>query len=302
MAPFSLPHLEILDKLGEGTFGTVFKARRLSDGRFVAVKHIRLSHKPEGIPAAILREVAILKLLGHPKVVELLGVEHGTTDNSVYLTFDYHGIDLRKYIRKIPSENYSSEMTIDRIKCFMYQILQGVDYCHARGVIHRDLKPQNVLIAGNHVKLADFGMSRLLGIPHRDNYTHEVITLWYRAPEILLGADDYSYGCDLWSLGCIFAELANQLPLFPGESEISELFLIFQVLGTPTEVTWPHVSILKHWKEEFPCWNNVKLEECVPRLGPLGIHLLSQMLTYTPSNRISAKNSLMHPFFGNVKT
>lgn len=199
----------------------------------------------------------------------------------------------------------------------MRQLLQGLEYCHAKRIVHRDLKPQNLLIANGQLKLADFGLSRG-GVPPLRQYTHEVITLWYRAPEILLGSPHYSMGADIWSVGCIFAELANREPLFPGtwsfygisdadvimggsqlteaslylfsclgDSELGELFLIFRLLGTPSDIKWPGVSMLKHWKPVFPSWDGIQLGEVFPQIGVEGNDLLIQMLKYPPCHRIS---------------
>jgi cyclin-dependent kinase 2 len=121
---------------------------------------------------------------------------------------------------------------------FFYQMLVGLGTIHSHRIVHRDMKPQNVLIQGNTVKLADFGLARAFSVPIRV-YTHEVVTLWYRAPEILLGARLYSTPVDLWSVACIFVEMLNGRALFPGDSEIDELYKIFRVLGTPSDATWP---------------------------------------------------------------
>jgi cyclin-dependent kinase 2 len=138
------------------------------------------------------------------------------------------------------------------------------------------------------------------GIPVR-TYTHEVVTLWYRAPEILLGAKHYSTPVDIWSIGCIFCEMLNHRALFPGDSEIDELFRIFRVLGTPTEETWPGVSALPDFKPNFPQWQRQDWEQVVPGLDPVGIDLLNQMLVYEPSRRINARAALSHAYFDDVR-
>jgi serine/threonine protein kinase len=163
------------------------------------------------------------------------------------------------------------------------------------------LKPQNLLIdKEGSLKLADFGLARAIGIPVR-TYTHEIVTLWYRAPEVLLGSKHYSTSVDMWSIGCIFAEMASHTPLFPGDSEIDELFRIFRVMGSPTEESWPGVSSLPDYKPDFPRWPAVPLTNAVPQLDPDGLDLLNKMLIYDPGKRISAKRALEHPYFDDVR-
>jgi len=186
-------------------------------------------------------------------------------------------------------------MSPSLVQLYTKQLLQGLVYCHTRRIIHRDLKPQNLLIDRKGLKLADFGLARAFCVPVRP-YTHEVITLWYRAPEILLGAQSYSLPVDIWSTGCIFAEMASKRPLFPGDSEIDQIFRIFKILGTPTETVWPGVSQLPEYKANFPSWRPQSLANYVTR-DPQILDLLQKMLVYEPSKRISAKQALLHPYF-----
>ncbi|CAN8019638.1 unnamed protein product, partial [Ixodes persulcatus] len=182
------------------------------------------------------------------------------------------------------------------LQSYLKQILEGILFCHRRRVLHRDLKPQNLLIdqKGN-IKLADFGLARAFGIPIRV-YTHEIVTLWYRAPEVLLGSPRYSTPIDIWSIACIFVEMINKRPLFHGDSEIDQLFRIFRTLGTPTEDTWPGVAKLPDYKSSFPNWSENILRSLLKNMDDDGIDLLEKMLVYDPVRRISAKDCLDHPY------
>ncbi len=184
----------------------------------------------------------------------------------------------------------------------MQQLLKGIAFCHGHRVLHRDLKPQNLLIdKAGVLKLADFGLARAFGVPVR-TYTHEVVTLWYRAPEILLGGKQYSTPVDIWSIGCIFAEMITRTPLFPGDSEIDQLFRIFRLLGTPNETIWPGVSQYPDYKSTFPQWQQQALGKVIKDVDPLGLDLLGKMLAYEPSKRISARDALKHPYFDDLNS
>lgn len=146
-------------------------------------------------------------------------------DAKLYLVFEFLDMDLKRYMDTLPD---GRTMEAEQVKKFTYQMLEGLAYCHSHRILHRDLKPQNLLVeSGSTIKLADFGLARAFNVPLR-TYTHEVVTLWYRAPEILLGSRTYSTPVDMWSVGCIFAEMARRKPLFPGDSEIDELYKIFR--------------------------------------------------------------------------
>ncbi|XP_002722978.2 cyclin-dependent kinase 3 isoform X1 [Oryctolagus cuniculus] len=280
-----------VEKIGEGTYGVVYKARNKETGQLVALKKIRLDLETEGVPSTAIREISLLKELKHPNIVRLLDVVHN--EKKLYLVFEFLSQDLKKYMDSTPA----SQLPMHLVKSYLFQLLQGVNFCHSHRVIHRDLKPQNLLISERGaIKLADFGLARAFGVPLR-TYTHEVVTLWYRAPEILLGCKFYSTAVDVWSVGCIFAEMVTRKALFPGDSEIDQLFRIFRTLGTPSEATWPGVTQLPDYKGSFPKWTRRGLEEIVPDLEPEGKDLLVQLLQYDPSQRISAKAALAHPYF-----
>lgn len=240
-----------IEKIGEGTYGVVYKARNKITGQLVALKKIRLENQEEGVPSTAIREISLLKELKHPNIVHLQDITH--EDVKLYLVFEYMEMDLKKYLDSLaPTTMVDPKLAMS----YLYQILQGTVFCHSRRILHRDLKPQNLLIdSKGAIKLADFGLGRAFGIPVRA-YTHEVVTLWYRAPEVLLGAQRYSCPVDVWSIGCIFAEIINKRPLFQGDSEIDQLFKIFRTMGTPTNQVWPGVTELQDYKTTFPKWNS----------------------------------------------
>ncbi|EFJ15022.1 hypothetical protein SELMODRAFT_139306 [Selaginella moellendorffii] len=283
---------EKVEKIGEGTYGVVYKARDRITNETIALKKIRLDQEDEGVPSTAIREISLLKEMQHGNIVRLQDVVH--CEKKLYLVFEYLDLDLKKHMDNSPDFAKSPRM----IKTFLYQMIRGLAYCHSHRVLHRDLKPQNLLIdrRTNALKLADFGLARAFGIPVR-TFTHEVVTLWYRAPEILLGSRHYSTPVDMWSVGCIFAEMINQRPLFPGDSEIDELFKIFRILGTPNEETWPGVTSLPDFKSAFPKWLPKDLATLVPGLEHAGVDLLSKMLCLDPSSRITARAALEHDYF-----
>lgn len=282
-----------LEKLGEGTYGVVYKAKDNTTGEFYALKKIRLEVEDEGVPSTALREISLLKELHHKNIVDLKDVAHA--DGRLHLVFEWKDMDLKKYM-----DSCKGGVKMPLIKSYLYQMLRGTAFCHSHGVLHRDLKPQNLLVdrLGN-LKLADFGLARAFTVPIRQ-YTHEVVTLWYRAPEILLGARQYAPPVDVWSIGAIFAEMVNRRALWPGDSEIDELFRIFRTLGTPDETTWPGVTELEDFKTTFPRWPRLKLARLVPRLDEVGLDLLEKMLAYNPAKRISCKAALSHPWFDDL--
>ncbi|KXS22109.1 protein serine/threonine kinase [Gonapodya prolifera JEL478] len=279
-----------IEKLGEGTYGIVYKAQNRENGEIVALKRIRLDNEEEGVPCTAIREISLLKELKHPNIVRLYDVIH--TEKKLTLVFEYLDSDLKKFL-----DMYGGEIDPNLIKQLMYQLLKGIAFCHDHRVLHRDLKPQNLLInKKGELKLGDFGLARAFGIPVR-SYSNEVVTLWYRAPDVLMGSRQYSTSIDLWSAGCIMAEMAFGRPLFCGNSVRDQLMRIFKYLGTPTEQTWPGVSNLPDWKNDFPIYERQPLESILPKLDPAGIDLLSRLIQYPPERRISAADALRHAFF-----
>lgn len=225
-----------LEKLGEGTYATVFKGRNRHTGEFVALKEIHLDSE-EGTPSTAIREISLMKELKHENIVALHDVIH--TESKLMLVFEYMDGDLKKYMDTHGDHGALKPMLI---KSFMYQLLKGVDFCHQNRVLHRDLKPQNLLInSKGQLKLGDFGLARAFGIPV-NTFSNEVVTLWYRAPDVLLGSRTYNTSIDIWSVGCIMAEMYSGRPLFPGTTNDDQMVRIFRIMGTPTEHTWPGIT------------------------------------------------------------
>jgi len=284
-----LDRYEKLQKIGEGTYGVVYKAQDKDTGRFIALKKIRLEHEDEGVPSTAIREISILKEMNHKNIVSLMDVVN--LPNKLYLVFEFLDQDLKKYMDSVGT------LEPKLVQSYCKQLLEGLTFCHRRRILHRDLKPQNLLIdRQGFLKLADFGLARAVCVPVRP-YTHEVITLWYRAPEILLGSQAYSMPVDIWSAGCIFAEMLNKRPLFPGDSEIDEIFRIFRTMGTPNEDIWKGCTSLPDFKPDFPKWSKQDLRKMLVGVDNSAIELLEAMLVYEPSQRISAKAALNHPYF-----
>ncbi|ORX62776.1 protein serine/threonine kinase [Hesseltinella vesiculosa] len=283
-----------IEKLGEGAYGIVYKAQNRETNEVVALKRIRLDNEEEGVPCTAIREISLLKELRHPNILRLYDVLH--KERKLILVFEYLDSDLKKFL-----DSNGGDIDILTIKQMMYQLLKGIAYCHAHRVLHRDLKPQNLLInKRGELKLGDFGLARAFGIPVR-NYSRDVVTLWYRAPDVLMGSKQYSTSIDLWSAGCIFAEMATGSPLFPGISVADQLQCIFKILGTPTEESWPRVSQIPEYKPDFEIFAPIPLESLLPKLDPSGIDLLKKLLLYPPDQRISAADALEHPYFDELR-
>jgi len=285
---------DIMEVLGEGTYGKVVKARCHQTGELCALKQMKVGSKEDGVPSTAIREIAILKELSHENIVQLMGVF--CKPGELVLVFELLDSDLKKYMKSL-----GGPLQPAQVRDFACQLLKGIEFCHSHRIIHRDLKPQNLLIDNNslRLKIADFGLARAFTLPI-PQYTHEVVTVWYRPLEILLGSKLYSIPVDLWGVGCIFAEMATSSPLFAGDSEIDTAFKIFQKLGTPTEAMWPGLSKLPDFKPSFPKWAPkgwANIRNTLAQLGLTGVDLLERLMIYNPNERISARAALQHAYF-----
>ena len=282
--------------IGKGTYGTVYKAKDEEGREIYALKKIKLQTDDEGIPSTAIREICLLKELTHPNIVKLLDVIHAP--KKITLVFEFIDRDLKKVI----DSTMGSGLDISTVKSYMYQLLNGMAYIHKYKILHSDLKPQNLLITTEGVlKIADFGLARGYGLPVR-NYTHEVVTLWYRAPDVLLGSKGYSTCIDMWSVGCIFEEMVSGKQLFMGKSSVDQLKKIFHIRGTPNERNFPGLDDLPEWEEgKFEKYKEEDIRKYVPKLDDLGVDLLLKMLQIDPDKRISAQDALQHKFFDDVR-
>eukprot|EP00744_Colponema_vietnamica_P019607 GILI01027768.1.p1 GENE.GILI01027768.1~~GILI01027768.1.p1 ORF type:complete len:321 (+),score=18.80 GILI01027768.1:22-984(+) len=293
-------------KLGEGTYGVVYKATSRHTGASVAIKKLRLEGLAEGVPATAIREITLLQdLSNHPNIVHLLQVI--CRKHRLYLIFELMNEDLRiftiGYVRRnrqvVPPPS-SPAVPAVLAKQFTRQILHALWTCHENRIIHRDLKPGNILVgerSGQYfVKLADFGLARTFELP-LCTYTHEVVTLWYRAPEILLGEKHYTPAVDVWSVGCIVFEMLTGLPLLRGESHIDQLQKTFALIGTPTEDTWPGAS---HYLKALPSIPSYPRKDWTASLlaflDPMGRSFVQTLLTLDPKSRPTVSDALSHPW------
>ncbi|XP_065510510.1 cyclin-dependent kinase 4 [Caloenas nicobarica] len=283
---------EPVAEIGGGAYGTVFKARDRRSGRFVALKNVRVTGTENGLPLSAVREVALLKRLehfDHPNIVRLMDVcatARTERETKVTLVFEHVDQDLKMYLDKAPAPG----LPPDTIRDLLRQFLRGLDFLHSHCIVHRDLKPENILVtSGGQVKLADFGLARVYS--GHMALTPVVVTLWYRAPEVLLQST-YATPVDMWSVGCIFAEMSRRKPLFCGNSEADQLGKIFDLIGLPLEDEWPRDVALP--RGAFAPRPPQPVQGVVPDMEPLGTQLLLEMLTFDPYKRISAFDALRH--------
>ncbi|KAL3275734.1 hypothetical protein HHI36_020480 [Cryptolaemus montrouzieri] len=285
-----------LEQLGEGSYATVYKGFSNLQNQVVALKEIRLQEE-EGAPFTAIREASLLKELKHANIVTLHDIVH--TRTTLTFVFEYVHTDLSQYL-----ERHNGGLDSRNVRLFLFQLLRGLSYCHKRRVLHRDVKPQNLLISEiGELKLADFGLARAKSVPSH-TYSHEVVTLWYRPPDVLLGSTEYSTSLDMWGVGCIFVEMITGVAIFPGVRDTyDQLHKIFKVLGTPTEEDWEGVTRLPGYKpQKLTQYKPKKLGLVWPRLHDVlhGESMATALLQLNPINRLGAEEAMVHPYFAGL--
>ncbi|XP_058080517.1 protein IMPAIRED IN BABA-INDUCED STERILITY 1-like [Magnolia sinica] len=291
--PLKADSYEKLEKIGQGTYSSVFRARDLDTGKIVALKKVRFDNfDPESV-RFMAREIQILRRLDHPNVIKLEGLITSRLSCSIYLVFEYMEHDLAG-LSSCPDISFGES----QVKCYMHQLLSGLEHCHSRGVIHRDIKGSNLLVNNSGIlKIADFGLANFFNPGQRQLLTSRVVTLWYRPPELLLGSTDYGASVDLWSVGCVFAEMHLGKPILQGRTEVEQLHKIFKLCGSPPDDYWkksrlPHATIFKPQQPYESC-----LQETCKGFPATALNLIETFLSVEPYKRGSASSALASEYF-----
>jgi len=279
---------KVTKTLGDGTYGSVLRAQNNATGELVAIKKMKQKYY-SWEECMKLREINSLRKLIHPNIVKLKEVIR--ENDELHMVFEYMDANLYEYmksrVKPIPE---------NKIRNIMFQTCQALHHVHKGGYFHRDMKPENLLVSGDTIKLADFGLAR--EIRARPPFTDYVSTRWYRAPEVLLRSSVYNSPVDIWACGGIMAELYTLRPLFPGSSETDQLYKTCSVLGTPSQQQWPEGHRLaSQIGFRFPQFVPTKLEVLVPQSNSDGINIMNSMLTWDPNKRLSTSKILQHPYF-----
>ena len=291
--PLKADSFQKLDKIGQGTYSSVFRAREVETGRIFALKKVKFDNfQPESI-RFMAREITILRRLDHPNIMKLEGIITSRMSSSIYLVFEYMEHDLAGLVSRS-----DIVFTDSQIKCYMRQLLSGLEHCHVRGIMHRDIKVSNILLNNEGVlKIADFGLANTISPNNKHPLTSRVVTLWYRPPELLMGATNYGVSVDLWSVGCVFAELFLGKPILKGRTEVEQLHKIFKLCGSPPDEFWkksklPHATMFK------PQTNyESSLRDRCADFPESAVGLLETLLSIDPNKRGTASSALISEYF-----
>lgn len=291
--PLRADSFEKLEKIGQGTYSSVFRAREVETGRMVALKKVRFDNfQPESV-RFMAREILILRRLDHPNIMKLEGLITSGSSTSIYLVFDYMEHDLAGLVSS-PEINFSEA----QVKCYMRQLLSAIEHCHLRGIMHRDIKVSNILVNNEGIlKLGDFGLANIINSKNKQSLTSRVVTLWYRPPELLMGSTSYGVSVDLWSVGCVFAELFLKKPILKGRTEVEQLHKIFKLCGSPPEEYWrksklPHATM---FKPQHPYESSLR-ERCKD-IPTTALDLIETFLSVEPYQRGTASSALISQYF-----
>ncbi|XP_076888160.1 putative serine/threonine-protein kinase At1g54610 isoform X2 [Bidens hawaiensis] len=280
-----------LAKIGHGTYSNVYKARDRDTGKIVALKKVRFDTSVAESVKFMAREIIILQKLDHPNIIKLEGLATSRMQYSLYLVFEYMQSDLTRVISRP-----EGRLTEPQVKCYMQQLLSGLEHCHERGILHRDIKGSNLLIDQNGMlKIADFGLANYYNPKQKRPLTSRVVTLWYRAPELLLGTTDYGVGIDLWSTGCLLAEMFVGRPVMPGRTEVEQLHKIFKLCGSPNEDYWKTIkppTTFRPPQNYLPSFHEAFANFPVSSIG-----LLTTLLALDPLSRGTCGSALQNSFF-----
>lgn len=288
-----IANYEKISKMGQGTYGAVYKERDLRTNEIVAIKIMHLDQETEGVSPTTLRELTIMKGLDHYNVINLK--EASVRANLLYIVMEYMDCDLRRLLKSTKRADFR----IPLIKSYAYQMLCGIYYLHIHRIIHRDIKPENLLIdRTGRLKICDFGLARYFTLPIR-RFTEDVVTIWYRPPELCLHNEVYEVSVDVWSAACVIAEMYRGSALFMGDSSLDMVHKIFSVLGTPP----PEVLAGFHDIAEglqVPHYEGNSWKDILGTDDVVLIDLMQKMLAIDPSHRITAKEALHHPYFNDI--
>lgn len=282
--------------LGQGTYGVVYRVRDKRTKKEYALKKVKVDRDlfRDGFPVACAREISILKSCKHENVVYLKEVVVGEQLEKIFLVMEYCEQDLASLL-----DNLEKPFSESEVKCITLQLLKGLEYLHANFIIHRDIKVSNLLLTDSGcLKIADFGLARTFSVPSTKTMTPGLVTLWYRPPELLLGSTNHTTAIDMWAVGCILGELLAHKPLMPGTSEIGQIDLIVDLLGTPSESIWPGFKDLpacQNFTLRSQPYNNLKTK--FPWLSQVGLRLLNFLFMYDPKKRATARECLQSSYF-----